>query len=146
MFSVLSDLWNFFHKCPAYEPQHEKMGLLGFWPGLTQTSLYSQRNRLKAWNFGFRKKRNCIIRVAKTKALISFAATAKLICAFVFAYTKCWFSNDAAHILFFCDIAFCFQNWTVAWENQQFAYAKTKAQISCAVTAKLSAPLFLLHG
>ena len=42
------------------------------------------------WNiFGFRKKRNCTIRVAKTKALISFAVTAKLtaklICAFVFA-------------------------------------------------------------
>ena len=37
-------------------------------------------------NFGFtEKKRNCTIRVAKTKALISFAVTAKLICAFVFA-------------------------------------------------------------
>ena len=36
--------------------------------------------------------------VAKTKALISFAVTAKLICVFVFAYAKCWFSHDAAHI------------------------------------------------
>ena len=35
--------------------------------------------------------------VAKTKALISFAVTAKLICVFVFAYAKCWFSRDAAH-------------------------------------------------
>ena len=43
------------------------------------------------WNFGFRKKRYCTIRVAKTKALISFAVTAKLICAFVFAYADCWF-------------------------------------------------------
>ena len=34
--------------------------------------------------------------VVKTKALISFAATAKLICVFVFAYAKCWFSHDAA--------------------------------------------------
>ena len=33
----------------------------------------------------FNKKRKCTIRVAKTKALISFAVTAKLICAFVFA-------------------------------------------------------------
>ena len=33
-------------------------------------------------------KRNCTIRVAKTKALISFAVTAKLICAFVFAYMQ----------------------------------------------------------
>ena len=32
----------------------------------------------------------------KTKALISFAVTAKLICAFVFANAKCWFSHDAA--------------------------------------------------
>ena len=36
--------------------------------------------------------------VAKTKALISFAVTAKPICVFVFAYAKRWFSHDAAHI------------------------------------------------
>ena len=42
--------------------------------------------------------RNCSIQVAKTKALISFAVTAKLICVFVFAYTGCWFSHEAAHI------------------------------------------------
>ena len=35
----------------------------------------------------------------KTKALISFAVTAKLICAFVFAYADCWFSHEAAQIL-----------------------------------------------
>ena len=33
----------------------------------------------------------------ETKALISFGVTAKLICVFVFAYAKCWFSHDAAH-------------------------------------------------
>ena len=48
--------------------------------------------------------------VAKTKALISFAVTfavtAKLICVFVFAYAKCWFSHDTAHIL--CDISWRF--------------------------------------
>ena len=37
----------------------------------------------------------------KTKALISFAVTAKLICVFVFAYAKCWFSYDASHFLSF---------------------------------------------
>ena len=37
--------------------------------------------------------------VAKTKALISFAVTAKLICVFVFAYAKCWFSHDAAQMV-----------------------------------------------
>ena len=36
--------------------------------------------------------------MAKTKALISFAVTAKLICVFVFAYAKCRFSHDAAQI------------------------------------------------
>ena len=39
------------------------------------------------------------IRIAKTKALISFAVTAKLICVFVFAYAKSRFSHDAAHII-----------------------------------------------
>ena len=41
----------------------------------------------------------CTIRVAKTKALISFAVTAKLICAFGFAYAVCWFSHEAAHMI-----------------------------------------------
>ena len=35
--------------------------------------------------------------MAKTKALISFAVTVKLICIFVFAYAVCWFSHEAAH-------------------------------------------------
>ena len=38
------------------------------------------------------------IRVTKTKALISFAVTAKLICAFGFAYADCWLSHEAAQI------------------------------------------------
>ena len=33
----------------------------------------------------------------KTKALISCAVTAQLICVFVFAYTKIRFSHDTAH-------------------------------------------------
>ena len=37
--------------------------------------------------------------MAKTKALISFAVTAKLICVFVFAYAKSWFSHDEAQII-----------------------------------------------
>ena len=43
--------------------------------------------------------RKCTIRVAKTKALISFAVTVKLICVFVFAYADCWFSHVAAQML-----------------------------------------------
>ena len=41
---------------------------------------------------------NCTISVAKTKALISFAVTARLICAFVFVYADCWCSHAAAHM------------------------------------------------
>ena len=63
----------------------------GFWPGLTQTRLYSYWRWLEAWNFVFRKKRYCTIQVAKTKALISF-------CVFVFAYADCWFFHDAAQM------------------------------------------------
>ena len=37
------------------------------------------------------------IYVAKTKALISFAETAKLICVLVFAYAKSRFSHNEAH-------------------------------------------------
>ena len=40
---------------------------------------------------------DCTIYVAKTKALISFAVTAKLICVFVFAYLKSRFSHNKAH-------------------------------------------------
>ena len=41
---------------------------------------------------------DCNIGVAKTKALISFAVTAKLICVFVFAYANYLFSHDAAQM------------------------------------------------
>ena len=64
----------------------------GFQTGPTQTGLYKQRRWLETGNFGLRNYRNCTIRVAKTKARISFAVTAKLICDFVFAYADCWFS------------------------------------------------------
>ena len=66
------------------QPVREKTNNLG----------YQVRHKPGRWsedgNFGFRKKRDCTIRIAKTKALISFAVmisfavTAKLICAFVF--------------------------------------------------------------
>ena len=72
---------------------------MDFQPGLLQLRLYSQGGRLEASDFGF-KKRDCSIRVAKTKALISFAVTAKLVCSFVFAYANCWFSYAAAHFYF----------------------------------------------
>ena len=40
----------------------------------------------------------------KTKALISYAVTTKLICIFVFAYADCCFSDALAH-------AICIQNY-----------------------------------
>ena len=44
---------------------------------------------------------DCTIFGAKSKALISFAVTAKLVCAFVFAYwyAYCRFSGAVAQIL-----------------------------------------------
>ena len=41
--------------------------------------------------------------LAKTMALISFAVTAKLICAFAFTYAKCWFSHEAAQFVVYSD-------------------------------------------
>ena len=78
--------------------------------------MYSHNSRLEASNFGFKKKRKCSIRVAKTKAL--------MICVFVFAYADCWFSHEAAQMSRFM-------------RNRVFACAKTKAQMGFAVTAKL---------
>ena len=45
------------------------------------------------------KKVEGLFYVAKTKTLISFAVTAKLICLFVFADAKSRFSQNEAHIL-----------------------------------------------
>ena len=40
---------------------------------------------------------DCTIRVAKTKALISFTVTAKLICVFVFAFAKTGFLRRGSY-------------------------------------------------
>ena len=71
---------------------------MSFRTGPTQTGLHSHRRWLEAVHFGFRKKRNCTIYVAKTLALISCAVTAQLICVFGFSYTKSRFSHNGAHI------------------------------------------------
>ena len=41
---------------------------------------------------------DCTIQVVKTKALISFVVTVKLICVFVFAFAKSRFSHNEAQI------------------------------------------------
>ena len=66
-----------------YVLRHEKTGLRGFRPGLTQTVLCSYRRWLEARNLGCRK-RDCTIRMA-------------LISTIIFAFAKCWFSHDVAH-------------------------------------------------
>ena len=64
--------------------------VFGVRPGQTQTGLYNNRRWIEARNFVYRKKRDCTIFVAKTKALI---------CVFVFAYEERWFSHVAAHMV-----------------------------------------------
>ena len=82
---------------PTFEPRCEKTGLRGFRPGVTNRA--AQPHKMARSLKFHRKKRDCTIYVAKIKALISFAVTAKLICVFVFAYAKSWFSHDAAHLI-----------------------------------------------
>ena len=63
--------------------------------------------------------------VAKTKALISFAVTAKLICVFVFAFAKSWFSHDAAHIMFaniYNDLPPALVDQYLGWERKLYLY------------------------
>ena len=47
-----------------------------------------------------------MVYVAKTKTLISFAVTAKLICVCVLAYADCWFSHEAAQMIANADLFF----------------------------------------
>ena len=74
-----------------------------FWfPTSSDTNQAVQLHKIaRDLKFRFRKKRDRTINVAKTKALITFVVTAKLICVFVFAYAKGLFSHDVAHILGF---------------------------------------------
>ena len=71
-----------------------KTNLRGFRPGPTQPAYtVESQKRLESLNFGFKKKRNHTIHVVKTKALISCAVTARLICVFVFTYAKSLFMD-----------------------------------------------------
>ena len=82
------------------EPVLEKTQQFGFRPGPTQTGLNNHKRLLEAGSSGFRKNSNCTIRVEKTKALINFAVTEKLICAFDFANADYWFSHAKAQLCF----------------------------------------------
>ena len=70
-----------------------------WFPNRSDTNRFVQaQKRARSLKFRVKVEEDCTIRVAKTKALISFAVTAKLICVFVFAHADCWFSHEAAHI------------------------------------------------
>ena len=71
-----------------FEPSYEKINNLCFQPGLTQTRLYGHRRWLEVSNLGFKKMRDSSVRVAKTKALISCAVAAQLICTVCFRICK----------------------------------------------------------
>ena len=71
-------------------------------PNRSDTNQAVQAQKMaRGWKFCMLKVEELYYPVAKTKALISFAVTAKLICAFVFAYADCWFSHGAAQ-MFHC--------------------------------------------
>ena len=63
----------------------------------TNRAVQSQK-MVRSLKFRIYEEERLYYLVAKTKALISFAVTAKLICAFVFAYAQCWFYHAAAHL------------------------------------------------
>ena len=48
---------------------------------------------------------------SENKGIISFAVTAKLICAFVFAYAKSWFSYEVAHIEYNSVLVLIFESY-----------------------------------
>ena len=54
------------------------------------------QKRARSLKFWIKVEEELYYPSTKTKALISFPVTAKLICVFVFAYADCWFSHGAA--------------------------------------------------
>ena len=89
---LLTSVYNFdchmFHQHEIHEPYHENKQC-GLRPGHTQSGMGSDK-RHTLLDLKFRG----IIRL-KTKALISFEVTVKLICALVFEYAKHLFHNAA---------------------------------------------------
>ena len=68
------EIYNFIYKCSegivhASGTKTKLMGLREFKHGLTQINLCSHRRVLEAQNFGLKKKRICIILIAKANAV-----------------------------------------------------------------------------
>ena len=79
------------HICTRLSPDVRKPIL-----GVSDQSRHKPGWAITEYGYRLRKKRDCTIRVAKTKKLVSFVVTAKLICVFVFAYAKIRFSHVAS--------------------------------------------------
>ena len=85
------------------------------------------QKQARSLQFLIYEEEGCTIRVAKTKALISCAVTAQLICGFVFAYANCLCSYAVAQMFLIlslfvpgCISRFCVMStgFTVFnWEN-----------------------------
>ena len=88
------------------EPPHEKTSNIVSEQARCKQATQAQKmaRRLKLWIL---EVKGCNICVAKTKALISFAVTAKLICAFGFAYTDYLFHEAAQLLVKSCLSVFC---------------------------------------
>ena len=65
---------------------NEKNCCLGVRPGLTD--MFSQKRRLESTYYGFKERRGCTFRGAKSKALIHCAVTVQLVRVFAFPYAK----------------------------------------------------------
>ena len=71
-----------------------------FWfPTSSDTNQVVQLQKMnRGLKFWIEKVKGLDCVCSENKALISFVVTTKLICVFVFAYAKRWFSHDAAHL------------------------------------------------
>ena len=77
------------------EPHHEKINNV-FWSN-SNRAVQAQK-MARSWKFWIKKVDELYHQCSKkTKPRISSAVTSKMICAFDFAYVKCWFYQDTAH-------------------------------------------------
>ena len=74
-----------------YEPRCEKTGLQGFCPGLSQ-------KMARSLNFQIYEGEEFYYPSSKNKGADQLCSCTKLICIFVFAQAKVWFSHDSTHM------------------------------------------------
>ena len=84
-----------------FEPRLKETGVQMFPTRFDTNRAVQSWKKIRSLKFRIKEEvQVCTIAVAKTKAQISCAVTAQLICAFVFAYACCWFSYAAVHIIY----------------------------------------------